>query len=81
MNVIFVEYYTYHLTLIDFSEQNANHIILSYCHLTVTCRRTVDRYGSHGGCKSQIFNYTFHSFQRSKEKTHEKGNYVSISRN
>ena len=37
------------------TERNANHIIASYCHLSVSCRSLVDRCGSHGSCKPQIY--------------------------
>ena len=44
------------------TERNSNHIIPSYCHLPVSCRRLVDRYGSLGSCKPQIcFLITFYS--------------------
>ena len=36
-------------------EHNANHIILSFCHLPVSCRILVDQCGSLGDCKLQIF--------------------------
>ena len=42
-------------TLIDLMERNANHIIPSYCYLPVSCRSLVDRCGSSGSCKPQIF--------------------------
>ena len=33
---------------------STNHIIPSYCHLPVDCRRLGDRYGSHGSCKLNL---------------------------
>ena len=42
-------------TLIDLTGRNANHIIPSCCHLPVSCRSLVDRCGSPGSCKPQIF--------------------------
>ena len=51
-------------TLLDLTERNANHIIPSYCHRSVSCRRIVDRYGPLGSCKPQIKKknvYTIHS--------------------
>ena len=40
------------------TERNANHIILLYCHLPVSCRSLVDRCGSLGSCEPQIYFYT-----------------------
>ena len=42
-------------TLIDLTERSANHIIPSYCYLPVSCRSLVDRCGSPGSCKPQIY--------------------------
>ena len=42
-------------TLLDLMERNVNHIIPSYCHLPVSCRSLVDRCGSLGSCKPQIY--------------------------
>ena len=36
------------MTLLDFMERNANHIIPTCCHLPVSCRSLVDRFGSLG---------------------------------
>ena len=41
-------------TLLDLTERNANHIIPSCCHLSVSCWSIVDRCGSLGSCKPQI---------------------------
>ena len=45
----------------DLSERNANDIIPSYCHLPASCRSLVDRWGSLGSCKSQIYFYLWDS--------------------
>ena len=42
--------------ILDLTERNANHIILSYCHLPVSCRSLVDRCGSLGAV-SHRFNF------------------------
>ena len=39
----------------DLTECNANYIIPSYCYLPVSCRSLVDRCGSPGSCKPQIY--------------------------
>jgi hypothetical protein len=43
-------------------EGNDNHIILSCCHLPVSCRSLVDRCGSFGNSKPQILNLIFVPF-------------------
>ena len=37
------------------TERNANHIIPSCCHLPASCRCLLDRCGSLGSCKPQIY--------------------------
>ena len=41
------------------TESNANNIIPSYCHLSVSCRSIVDRCGSLGSCKPHIIIINF----------------------
>ena len=41
--------------LLDLLERNVNRIIPSCCHLTVSCRSLVDRCGSLGNWKTQIY--------------------------
>ena len=44
---------------LDLMEHYANHIIPSYSHLPVSCWSLVDRCGSLGSCKPQIYYFVF----------------------
>ena len=48
------ELFSYRILIGDLTERNANHIIPSCCHLPVSCRSLVDRFGSPGSCRPQI---------------------------
>ena len=46
-------------TLLDLTENNANHSIPSHCNLPASCKSRVDRYGSLESCRQQtLFNET-----------------------
>ena len=52
--------------LIDLTERNGNHIIPLYCHRPVSCRSLVDRCGSLGSCKPQIYFLKFNNYYSAK---------------